>query len=59
MDYYKPIRIDANFEGRNDNYMEYMSKADIYENLSPKEYLNVIRLHLRIMILIKQNGKFN
>ena len=36
-DYYKPIRTDAGFEGRNDNYIEYTSKADRYENLSPKE----------------------
>ena len=42
-DCYKPIRTDAGFSGRNDNYIEYMSKADRYENLSPKEYLNVIR----------------
>ena len=26
------------------NYTEYTSKADRYENLSPKEYLNVIKI---------------
>ena len=30
--------------------MEYMSKGDRYENLSPEEYLNVIRLYLRDLI---------
>ena len=49
-DYYKPIRTDAGFAGRNDNYIEYTSKADRYENLSPKEYLNVIRPYLRDLI---------
>ena len=29
-DYYKPIRTDAGFDGRNDNYVEYTSKADRY-----------------------------
>ena len=28
-DYYKPIRTDNSFEGRNDNYIEYTSKADM------------------------------
>ena len=29
-----------------------MSKGDRYENLSPKEYLNVIRPHLRDLIKV-------
>ena len=49
-DYYKPIRTDAGFEERNDNYIDYTSKADRYENLSPREYLNVIRPYLRNLI---------
>ena len=49
-DYYKSIRTDAGFAGRNDNYIEYTSNADRYENLSPKEYLNVIRSYLRNLI---------
>ena len=49
-DYYKPIRTDAGFAGRNDNYIEHMSNAYRYENLSPKEYLNVIRPYLRNLI---------
>ena len=35
-DYYKPIRTDDGFAGRNNNYIEYKSKGDRYENLSPK-----------------------
>ena len=49
-DYNKPIRTDGGFAGRNNNYMEYTSKGDIYGNLSPKEYLNVIRPYLRDLI---------
>ena len=29
-DYYKPIRTDSGFAGKNDNYIEYMDKADRY-----------------------------
>ena len=49
-DYYKPIRTDGGFAGRNNNYIEYTSKGDRYENLSPKEYLNMIRPYLRVLI---------
>ena len=42
-DYYKPIINDKGFDGRENNYIEYRSKGDRYENLSPKKYLNVIR----------------
>ena len=49
-DYYKPVRTDSGFAERNDDYIEYTSKADRYENLSPKEYLNVIRPYLRDLI---------
>ena len=49
-DYYKPIRTDVGFAGRNDNYIEYTSNADRYENLSPIEYLTVIRPYLRNLI---------
>ena len=48
-DYYKPVRTDGGFAGRN-NYIEYTSKGDRYENLSPKEYLNVTRPYLRDLI---------
>ena len=31
-DYYKPIRTDSGFAGRNNNYIEYTSKRDRYEH---------------------------
>ena len=49
-DHYKPTRTDSGFAERNDNYIEYTSNADRYENLSPKEYPNVIRQYLRDLI---------
>ena len=43
-DYFKPIKTDKNFDGKKKNsYIEYMSRGDRYENLSPKEYLDMIR----------------
>ena len=38
-DYYKPIRTDSGLAGRNNNYIEYKSRGDRYENLSPKNIL--------------------
>ena len=38
-DYYKPIITDRCFDGRENNYIEYRSKGDRYENLSPKKIL--------------------
>ena len=35
-DYYKAIRTDYGFDGRNNSYIEYASTGDRYENLSPK-----------------------
>ena len=49
-DYYKPTRTDGGFAGRNNNYIEYTSKGNRYENLSPAEYLNKIRPYLRDLI---------
>ena len=49
-DYYKPIRTDDGFAGRRNNYIEYKSKGDRYENLSPEEYLKMIRPYLRHLI---------
>ena len=49
-DYYKPIETDYGFGGRNNNYIEYMNRGDRYENLSPKEYLKMIRIYLRDLI---------
>ena len=44
--YYKPRRTDAGFAGRNNNYIEYLSKWDRSENLSPEEYFNMTRPYL-------------
>ena len=49
-DYFKSIRTDGGFAGRNNNYIEYTSKGDRYENLSPEEYLDMIRSYLRDLI---------
>ena len=49
-DYYKRIRTDDGFAGKKNNYVEYKSKGDRYENLSPKEYLNMIKPYLRDLI---------
>ena len=49
-DYYKPIRTDDGFAGRRNNYIEYKSKGDRYENLSLEEYLKMIRPYLRDLI---------
>ena len=48
-DYYKPIKTDDSFDNKN-NYIEYISKGDKYENLSTKEYLDMIRPYLKNMI---------
>ena len=45
--YYKPIRTKDAF---NDNYIEYESKGDKDKNLSPEDYLDIIRPFLRDMI---------
>ena len=48
--YYKPTVIDRSFAGEVNNYVEYKSKGERYEYLSPKEYLYVIRPYLRDLI---------
>ena len=49
-DYYTPIKTDDSFGGRNNNYIEYTSRGNRYKNLSPKEYLDMIRPYLRDLI---------
>ena len=44
---YKPIRTKSAFNG---NYIEYQRKGDKDKNLSPKEYLDMIRPYLSNMI---------
>ena len=34
------------FGGRRNNYIEYISEGDKYENLSPEKYLDIIRPYL-------------
>ena len=46
-DYYKPIKSNSAFNG---NYIEYQSKGDKDKNLSIKEYLYMIIIHLRDII---------
>ena len=45
--HYKPIRTKSAFNG---NYIEYESKGDKDKNLSPKEYLDMIRPYLSDII---------
>ena len=49
-DYYKLIRTDYGFGGRRNNYTEYTSRGDRYENVSPEKYLDMIRPYLRDLI---------
>ena len=45
--YYKPIRTKSTF---NDDYVEYESKGDKDKNLTPEDYLDIIRPFLRDII---------
>ena len=47
-DYYKSIKNENSFF--NGNYVEYESRGDKDKNLSPKEYLDIIRPYLSDMI---------
>ena len=49
-DYYNPIKTDDGFARRRNNSIEYMSRGDRYKNLSPKEYLHMIRPYLGDLI---------
>ena len=46
-DYYKPTKTKSAF---NNNYIEYKSRGDKDENLSPEQYLDMIGPYLRDMI---------
>ena len=46
-DYYKPVKTKSAFI---DNYIEYESRGDKDKNLSPQEYLYMIRPYLKDMI---------
>ena len=49
-DAFKPKKTDDSFAGRRNNYIEYISEGDDYENLSLREYLDIIRPYLINMI---------
>ena len=48
--YYEPIRTDYGFGGNRTSYIEYTSRGDRYEHLSPEKYLDMIRPYLRGLI---------
>ena len=45
-DVFKPKKTDDSFAGRRNNYIEYISERYYYKNLSPEEYLDMIRPYL-------------
>ena len=49
-DYYKPIRTDDSVVGKKNSYIEYTSRGDKHENLSPEKYLDMIRPYLRDLL---------
>ena len=51
-DYFKLKKTDEGFAGRRNNYTEYISEGDNNDNknLSPKEYLEIIRPYLNDLI---------
>ena len=48
--YFKPKKTDEGLAGGRNNYAEYISKGDNNENLSPEEYLDIIRPYLNDLI---------
>ena len=49
-DYFKPKKTDEGFAGRRKNYVEHISEGDNNRNLSPEEYLEIIRPYLNDLI---------
>ena len=49
-DYFTPEKTDEGFTGRRNNYIEYISEGDNNRNLSPEEYLKMIRPYLNDLI---------
>ena len=50
LDFFKPKKTDEGFAGRRNNYTEYISEGDDNKNLSPQEYLDIIRPYLNDLI---------
>ena len=48
--YYKLIRTEDRFAGEKNDHIEFKSNRDRYENLSLKEYLDMIKPYLRDLI---------
>ena len=49
-DAFKPKKTDNSFGSRRNNYIEYISEGYDNENLSPEEYLSIIRPYLTDLI---------
>ena len=47
---FKPKKTDDGFDGRRSNYIECISEGDEYKDLSPEEYLDIIRPYLKELI---------
>ena len=59
LDYFKTKEADEDFTGRRNNYIEYISEGDNNRNLSPEEYLEIIRPYLNDSINhYKASGKW-
>ena len=47
---FTPRKTDDSFDGRRNNYIECISEGDEHKNLSPGEYLDMIRPYLEDLI---------
>ena len=56
---FKPKKTDDSFGGRRNNYIEHISEGDDNENLSPREYLDIIRPYLIDNIWRMENSTYN
>ena len=49
-DFFKPKKTDGGFDDKRNNYIAYTSQGDDNKNISPEEYLNIIRPYLNDLI---------
>ena len=49
-DVFKQKKTDDSFDGRRNNYIEYISEGDEHENLSPGVYFDMIRPYLEDLV---------
>ena len=47
---FKQKKTDDSFDGRRNNYIEYISEGDEHENLSPGVYFDMIRPYLEDLV---------